>query len=140
MFTHSLLPLYLLNIFFELADLLEQARLVLLLQISVLLHLDSDLHDFLLEILAGGLAVAHELLVLCDILLEVVEDLKLLVESNKRVELVLQLDLLLLEGKLKLVVGALVEHGLREALRGGVGGHGLGLGHGLLGARGWSLW
>jgi len=75
------------------------------------------LHDLLLKLLASIFAIADELLVFGDVLLEVVEHLKFLVESDQRVKLVLQLNFLLLKRELELVLLSLVEHSLREALR-----------------------
>ena len=107
-----------LDVRFEISDFLQQAVLVLLLHDGVLLDLLGDLGDLNLELLTGGLAISHKLLVLGDILLEIIEDLKFLVEGDQGVELVLELDLLLLEGKLELVLLALVKHRLREVLHG----------------------
>jgi hypothetical protein len=106
-----------LNVILELLDLLKQARLVLLLQLGVLLHLLRDLHDLDLKLLSGGLAITNELLVLSDILLKVVEDLQFLIEGDQRVQFVLKLDFLLFEGELELIFLALVEHRLSEAAR-----------------------
>jgi len=118
----SCLAFLLLNLVHQLLDLGLKLVLELLFHLGVFLNLLGCHGQCGLEILAGGLAFAHELLVLSDILLEVVEDLKLLIKGDQSVELVLQLDVSLLQGKLELVVGALVEHGLRELLRRGGGG------------------
>jgi len=111
------LLLHLLNFALELADLFDQARLVLLLQLSIFLHLLSHLDQLGLQGLSGGLAVAHELLVLGHVLLQVVEDLELLVERDQGVQFVLQLYLFLLQSDLQLVFLALIEHRGGEGTR-----------------------
>ena len=103
---------------FDILDFLQQASLILLLHKSVQLQLLGDLDDLNLELLTGGLAIPDKLLVLSDVLLKIIEDLEFLVEGDQGVELVLELDLLLLEGKLELVLLALVKHRLREVLHG----------------------
>ena len=100
----------------ERLDLLKQARLVLLLQLGVLFHLDSDLSNLYLELFSGVLTRSEILLVLCHVLLQVVEHLQLLVESDQSVELVLELDLFLLESDLKFITAHLREHRLGVSL------------------------
>ena len=97
--------------------LLEQAVLVLLLHLSIFLDLLGDLCNLGLELLTGGLTISHELLILCNVPLQVIEHLELLIESNQGVQLVLELNLLLLERKLELIFIALVEHSRGEFAR-----------------------
>ena len=66
-------------------DLLKQAVLILLLHLSVFLKLLCDLEKLGVKLLSGIFAISHELLVLSNISLEVVKDLKLFVERNQSV-------------------------------------------------------
>ena len=74
-----MLPVALLDVGLQLIDLLEEAFLVLLLRSSVFFDLLSNPCYFTLELLASRLAISDKLLVLCDILLQVIENLELLV-------------------------------------------------------------
>ena len=69
-----------------------------------------------MKLFSGIFTISHELLVLSNVFLEVVKDLKLFVESNQSVQLVLKLHLFLFQGKLELVFLALIKHGLSETL------------------------
>ena len=110
------LSLEVLDVSLERLDFLKKGLLVLLLHQGVFLEVSGILDKSLLELLSGVLTVPHELLVLGNVLLEVVEDLELLVQSDQSVELVLKFDLFLLKGKLELILLALVKHRHSEAL------------------------
>lgn len=110
------LPLQVFDLGPQLLDLSDQACLVFLVQFGRLLLLLGDLCDALVEVLAGGLAVPEQFLVLRHILLQIVEHLQFLIERDQRVELVLQLNLLLLQCKLQLRFVPLVEVARRIVL------------------------
>ena len=99
-----------LNLVLQRLDFLEQAVLIFLLQLGVLLDLLRDLHNLGLELLSDSLAIADELLVFSDIFLQIIENLQLLVQCDQSVQLVLKLDFLFLERELKLVLLTLVKH------------------------------
>ena len=103
-----------LDLVLQLLNFLNQRVLVLFLQLGVLLDLLSDLHNLGLKLFSSGLAVPDKLFIFGNIFLQIIENLQLLVQRNKRVQLVLELYLLLFEGELKLVLLTLVEHALGE--------------------------
>ena len=111
------LSLQVFNLRLEFVDLRDQTCLVLLLKQSIFSELVCDLHDLVLQVLSGILTVSNELLILSNVFLKVIEDLEFLVESNERVQFVLELDLFLLQCELDLVLLSLVEHLRREGSR-----------------------
>ena len=84
--------------------------MILLFQLGVFPELLRDLDNPLLQLLSGVFTVPDELLILNDVLLQVVENLEFLIESDERVEFVLKFNLFLLESQLELVFISLVEH------------------------------
>ena len=95
--TQGHLALQVLDLSLELLNLAEQLVLVVFLLRSVCLDLLSDLADLFLELLTGCLAIPNELLVLSHVLLQVVENLKLLVQCDQSVKFVFELDLAFFE-------------------------------------------
>ena len=81
----------------QLFNLVAQLSLIFILHLVVLLDLLSDLADLFLELLTGCLAIPNELLVLSHVLLQVVENLKLLVQCDQSVKFVFELDLAFFE-------------------------------------------
>ena len=101
------LPLLLLNLFHELLDLVLEALLELLLHLGVFLQLLCCLSDGDLQLFTTIFTLTENSLILSDVLLQVVENLKLFVQGNKSVQLVLKFDFILFEQELQFGVFAL---------------------------------
>lgn len=94
----SHLALQRLDLYLERLNFSHQIVLIFDFNLGVLLEFICQLDKIIVELLSGRLAVSDELLVLSHVSLEVLKDLKLRVEGDQRVELVLQFDFLLLKG------------------------------------------
>ena len=115
------LPLLLLNLFHELLDLFLEALLEFFLHLSVFMELLGRGSDRDLQLFTSILTLANEGLVLGHILLEVIKDLQLLIQSNQCVKFVLEFNFFFFEEELQLGVLALLEHRYCEALISGRG-------------------
>ena len=116
LFEYVLLPslrglaIHLLNLSFKLPDFFNQTGLILFLQLSVLLKRLSRLSEFFLQLFASMLTFTNECLIFCDVLLQIVEDLQLVIQGDESIQFVFKLNLLLLESQLERVFIPLVEH------------------------------
>ena len=115
------LPLLLLNLFHELLDLFLETLLEFFLHLSVFMELLGRGSDRDLQLFTSIFTLANEGLVLGHILLEVIKDLQLLIQSNQCVKFVLELNFFFFEEELQLGVLALLEHRYCEALISGRG-------------------
>ena len=113
------LPFLLLNVFHELLDLFLETLLEFFLHFSIFMELLSRGSDRDLQLFTSILALTNEGLVLGHILLEVIKDLQLLIQSNQRVKFVLELNFFFFKEELQLGVLTLLEHGYCVALSSG---------------------
>ena len=80
----------------------------LILHCSVSLQLLSQLNKLSLKFFASFIWLTEEFLIFFDIFLEIIEYLKLLIQSNKGIQLVFKLNLFLFQGKLQLIFLSLI--------------------------------
>ena len=110
-----LLALLLLDLLHELLDAVLEALLELLFRLCVLFEPVRSLSNSDLQLSTAFIALSYELLVFCNVLLQVIEYLEFFIKRDQSVKFVLELVFFLLEEQLELRLVILPQHRLRQS-------------------------